>query len=102
VRRRTRRILIALGAVLALVVAGAGYYASASGEILAGYAAKTLCTCVFVAGREAASCLEQELGAYRSLMTATIDRDRRAVDTRALFVRRARASFRDGQGCALH
>jgi hypothetical protein len=93
---------VALGTVLVLGLGAAGYYAWASGEILAGYAAKTLCTCVFVAGRESGSCLEQELGPYRSLMTATIDREGRAVHTRALFVRRAHASFRDGLGCGLH
>lgn len=93
---------MALVTLLVLALGAAGYYAWAAGEIIAGYAAKTLCTCVFVAGRDAASCLEQELGAYLSLMTATIDREARAVDTRALFVRRAHARFRDGLGCSLH
>lgn len=92
---------MALVTVLVLALGAAGYYAWASGEILAGYTAKTLCTCVFVAGRDPSSCLEQELGAYRSLMTATIDRETRAVHTRALLVRRAHARFRDNLGCAL-
>jgi hypothetical protein len=37
---------------LMLLIGGAGGSVWAAGEILAGYAAKTLCTCVFVAGRE--------------------------------------------------
>ena len=53
---------ITLFVVLAAIAYGI-YFLSQALPIIAGYGAKNLCSCVFVAGRNAEEVIQQELGA---------------------------------------
>jgi hypothetical protein len=99
--RTARRIAgaAALFAVLALGVAS--WLALRAGEIVSGYTAKALCSCVFVSGRDAASCLREDLATYAGLFEAHVDLAHRAVDSRALLLSGARAEYDERVGCAL-
>ncbi|HKE11605.1 MAG TPA: hypothetical protein VKE73_08540 [Myxococcota bacterium] len=99
--RTARRITgaAALFAVLALGVAS--WLALRAGEIVSGYTAKALCSCVFVSGRDAVSCLREDLAAYAGLFEAHLDLTQRAVDSRALWVSGARAEYDERLGCTL-
>ena len=90
---------IALFAVLALSVVA--WLAWRGGEIISGYTAKALCSCVFVSGRNDASCLREDLGAYAGFFEAHVNSAERAVESRALFLNGARAEYQDGLGCTL-
>jgi len=91
---------LARAAALALAVSlgplGCGYP-----EIVAGYAAKMMCSCVFVAGRDEASCLDEELGAYERFVNVEVEREARAVRARGLLVASARADHDERLGCTL-
>ena len=99
--RTRRRLLGGLGVVVAVGLGVCVWIVWRGGEIVSGYTAKMLCSCVFVAGREPASCLAEDLHAYAGLFEARVDTAARATDSTALFVRHARATYRDGLGCTL-
>jgi len=96
------RILLGVGV---LVAAGLVWVWNAGSEIIAGYSAKMLCSCVFVAERSEESCLAEDLGAYREYFTHRVDREFRWVELFALGFRAARAepvaSVGEGGGCTL-
>jgi hypothetical protein len=96
-----RRIVggVALFAVFALSVLA--WLAWRGGEIVSGYTAKALCSCVFVSRRDDASCLREDLGAYAGFFEAHVIFAERAVESRALHLRGARAEYRDRLGCTL-
>jgi hypothetical protein len=99
--RTARRIVggVAIFATFALFVFA--WLAWRGGEIVSGYTAKMLCSCVFVSGRDAASCLREDLGGYTGFFEARVDFTGRAVDSSALLVGSARAEYHDGLGCTL-
>jgi hypothetical protein len=99
--RRTWIVLVIGALLLVLAVGVAGYVVWVGGEILAGFAAKTLCSCVFVSRREVEPCLDDDVRPYRYLVQAWIDRSRPGANARAFLIRRARADFREGLGCTL-
>ena len=74
--------------------------ANTFGEMSAGYAAKTLCSCVFVAGREPDGCRREELGAYGYVDTR-VDRAAHVVETHSLLFGHARAEYLGPLGCTL-
>ncbi|WP_322087035.1 serine hydrolase [Burkholderia sp. BCC1999] len=99
--------LILCGVALALVAAVgyAGYMLSRLAPIATGYAAKALCSGVFVSGRPAASVIDVDIMAgvhpLLKLVRPSLDRDHhRATATFAGFAERA-ADFRPGLGCTL-
>ncbi|KML58138.1 beta-lactamase [Burkholderia cepacia] len=93
-------------AVVLLAAAGyAGYMLSQLAPIATGYAAKTLCSGVFVSGRPAASVIDVDIMAgvhpLLKLVRPSLDPDHhRAVATFAGFAERE-ADFRPGLGCTL-
>ncbi len=100
-RRAWRGPVLASGAcLLALVGLVLLRGARSFGELSAGYAAKTLCSCVFVAGRDADGCRREELDAYRYVDTR-VDRAARVVETRSLLLGHARAKYLGPLGCTL-
>jgi len=99
--------LILRGAAIALVAAVGytGYMLSRLAPIATGYAAKALCSGVFVSGRPAASVIDVDIMAgvhpLLKLVRPSIDPEHhRAVATFAGFVPRE-ADFRPGLGCTL-
>ncbi|RQV22198.1 class C beta-lactamase-related serine hydrolase [Burkholderia cenocepacia] len=99
--------LILRGVALALVAAigYTGYMLSRLAPIATGYAAKALCSGVFVSGRPAASVIDVDIMAgvhpLLKLVRPSLDPDHhRAVATFAGFAERE-ADFRPGLGCTL-
>ncbi|WP_321806038.1 serine hydrolase [Burkholderia sp. BCC1993] len=99
--------LILRGAAVALVAAVGytGYMLSRLAPIATGYAAKALCSGVFVSGRPAASVIDVDIMAgvhpLLKLVRPSIDPEHhRAVATFAGFAQRE-ADFRPGLGCTL-
>ncbi|KWH10377.1 serine hydrolase [Burkholderia territorii] len=99
--------LILRGVAVALVVAAGytGYMLSRLAPIATGYAAKALCSGVFVSGRPAASVIDVDIMAgvhpLLKLVRPSIDPEHhRAVATFAGFAQRE-ADFRPGLGCTL-
>ncbi|HHY6927172.1 TPA: serine hydrolase domain-containing protein [Burkholderia ambifaria] len=99
--------LILRGAAIALVAAlgYTGYMLSRLAPIATGYAAKALCSGVFVSGRPAASVIDVDIMAgvhpLLKLVRPSLDPEHhRAVATFAGFARRE-AEFRPGLGCTL-
>ncbi|MCA3822482.1 MAG: serine hydrolase, partial [Burkholderia sp.] len=99
--------LMLRGVALALVAAVGygGYMLSRLAPIATGYAAKALCSGVFVSGRPAASVIDIDIMAgvhpLLKLVRPSIDPDHhRATATFAGFAERE-ADFRPGLGCTL-
>jgi len=97
-----RWILLGVGGLL---VAGLLYVWIVGSGIIAGYSAKMLCSCVFVAERSEEQCLFEDLGAYQPYITARVDVGHRWVEVFALGLRTARAepvaAVAEGGGCTL-
>ena len=68
--------------------------------IASSYAAKTVCSCVFVSGREAKSVLSEDLYAAPFVKTE-IDQANQSVSTSVYGFATAKAIFRKGLGCTL-
>lgn len=100
-RRRAVRIVVLALAVLAVGAAVQGYRLALVG---AGFAAKNVCSAVFVSGRTLEAAIE-DLRAYRStpldLARVTLDRDRRTAAGSLFGLARREAVYRDGLGCTL-
>ena len=99
--RTARRIVGGVATFATLALFGLAWLAWRGGEIVSGYTAKMLCSCVFVSGRNATACLHEDLGGYAGLFEARVDLTGRAVDSRSLLVGGARAEYHDGLGCTL-
>lgn len=93
------RLLLLL---LLLSVIVAGYVLMYFPPVMAGMDAKTMCSCVFVAGRTEESVLQKELKVFPGLTMADITID--AADssvTAHLFWQTSKAIYRKGLGCTL-
>lgn len=96
-RRRLRR---ALALLAALLLAGLVFVAWKILPTATGYAAKTACSAVFVAGRELGPILAEDLAA-QWYTTVDVDRDARRVRATVLGLAGRTAVHRPGLGCAL-
>lgn len=93
-----KRILIAIAG---LILAGIIYMGVSFVPIMAGMAAKTMCTCVFVLNRTPESVIEKELSVFPGLGSAKFTfEDSAAVTGQILWVTK-KAIFRKGLGCTL-
>jgi hypothetical protein len=86
--------------VLALGGAVAGALALPALGVAAGYAAKMVCSCVFVAGRSATACHDEDLPGLW-FVRVDIDASAREARASALGMRSARARYAEGLGCIL-
>jgi Beta-lactamase len=94
-------IRIVLVALL-LIVAYAAYYLSLALPIVAGYGAKNLCSCVFVAGRDPKQVIAQELGASLvNLGTYEAHFEDSSATGSVLGLSKRKAIYRKGLGCTL-
>jgi hypothetical protein len=100
--RRTGRILaIAVGVLAVLATGGVGWLRiryGAQADVGAGYAAKQLCSCVFVGGRTPEQCW-MEFGPEMQPVRWEVGADEVRAWVPLVASRRARAH--DGTGCSL-
>lgn len=93
-----RRALLLASCLLGAVACGAGYDNSEL-EILTRYRALTMCSCVFVTGRDEEFC-DRFSTQSPPVATVTVDHDARVVDAQSLLLYSARARFvSDRLGC---
>lgn len=90
---------------LLILVVGLGYAAyflSQAFPIIAGYGAKNLCSCVFVAGRDANQVIEQELGgSLVNLGTYSVSFQDSSATGKVFGMSTRKAIYRKGLGCTL-
>lgn len=103
--RRARQLAVrATLASLALLVVGAAIIAYRVALVGAGFAAKHVCSAVFVSSRPLEAALE-DLRAYHSTpldhVRVALDRERQVATASTLWLARREAVHRDGLGCAL-
>ena len=99
---RTRRLLLAGGAVCLLLLGYGIHYLSGMVSVGIGYSAKTMCSGVFVSGRDQISILNEDLAHGHPLekwMELEVDPDRRIVTASVAGLIRRQAQFREGLGC---
>lgn len=93
--------------ITALVLAGVVFVALAYvfitfPPILAGMAAKTMCSCVYISGRTYESVRDKELKVFPGLSSATVKFDNADSSvTAGFFWKSSKAIFRKGLGCTL-
>jgi hypothetical protein len=101
--RRACRFAFAVAAFAVSCAASSGCerYEANDLEILTAYTAKQICSCVFVMKRSDEFCNAWAKEAP-DVKTATIDRDRKRVETQAMSLWGARARYVDARhGCVL-
>ena len=103
------RLLKTVGTAVVVAITGVGVWlAVAPPELLKvgdGYAAKIVCSNVFIAGRDAQAVLADDVQApghpLLKFITVSVDHDKRLVSARILgFAAPAHAAYRPGLGCA--
>jgi hypothetical protein len=85
-RRWVKRILFAVGIALIIVLVGAGGYLSDTLPIGTGHAAKTVCSNVFISGRDAEDVFKEDITPLHFLFAITdfkIDPDEKSVSADA-------------------
>jgi hypothetical protein len=93
--------LVLVGSFIA-VVAYVAFYLSQALPILAGYGAKNLCSCVFVAGRDPQQVISQELGAALvSLGAYEVNMEDSSATGSVFGMSTRKAIYRKGLGCTL-
>jgi CubicO group peptidase (beta-lactamase class C family) len=87
--------------ILALIAIAFTYVLITFPPVMAGMAAKTMCSCVFVTGRDPQSVRDKELQVFPGLSSATIVVHEDSTVTATVFWKTSKAIFRKGLGCTL-
>lgn len=101
-KRRTVYLAAAIGALAA--AAGGLLYANDMARVASAYKAKTVCSEVFLAGRDRRAVLDGEFAGISpavDLAGVKIDDRKRRVDASLLGLGHARVHYRDGFGCTI-
>src|SRR5689334_4768588 len=93
------RILTAT--VLGIIVVSIAFVFVTFPSIMTGMAAKTMCSCVYVAGRTPESVIEKELQVFPGVSKAKIEFTEDSTVTAKLLGTTGTAIFRKGLGCTL-
>jgi len=99
-----KRTVIWMAAVLVAAVAAVGWPLAKAAPIGTGFAAKTICSNVFISGRNAADVFREDVAPVIFLATSIsyrVDHQARAVTADIFGLAEARAVFREGCGCTL-
>ncbi len=97
------KILKRIGFLISIAIAAALIYMFVTfPPIMAGIAAKTMCSCVFVMNREPQSVKDKELSVFPGLSRAAIEIDQPSQTVSASVLgRKGKAIFRPGLGCTM-
>jgi len=88
--------------ILIAILIGGAIYAWPRLPIITSYAAKDMCSCVFIAERDPASVQKQDLSFFPiSLATTKINYDEQSVTASLLGLVKRKAVYREGLGCAV-
>lgn len=97
-----KKLFIVLAVLLFIIVLALRIFLYPSLPILNGFAAKALCSCVFVAGIPEEIAREDEAGFFPiSLASTKVDYDQKMTSATLLGLVEKRAYYREGQGCAI-
>jgi CubicO group peptidase (beta-lactamase class C family) len=99
--KTTKRVLYGVSGFLGAVILGGALYFNSLLPIITGYAAKNLCSAVFVSGRNQADVEKTDLNfSFIKYTKNKVDFDEKSVTTRYLW-RKAKAIYREGFGVTL-
>src|SRR5688572_25815814 len=97
-----KRILkLILFALLGMILIALAYIFITFPPVMAGMAAKTMCSCIFVTGRDEQSVRDKELQVFPGLSSAAIEITKDSTVTATVFWKSSKAIFRKGLGCTL-
>ena len=103
-KRRVKISLWLIAATSAGLLGAGCWYLSNTMPIGTGHAAKTLCSNIFVSGRDARQVYDEDIAPVHPLFALTrfsVDRAEKSVTSTALAVFRTKAVFRPGCGCTV-
>ena len=103
-KRWAKRILYAVGIALIIVFVGAGWYLSDTLPIGTGHTAKTICSNVFISGRDAEDVFKEDIAPVHFLFAITdfkVDPDEKSVHADAFGFAERKAIYREGCGCTI-
>jgi len=103
-KRWGKRTVICTAAVLVAALVAAGFPLTKVAPIMTGFAAKTICSYVFISGRDAADVFREDVAPVifpASSVSYRVDREAKAVTAAIFGFAEARAVFREGCGCTL-
>jgi CubicO group peptidase (beta-lactamase class C family) len=92
---------IILFTLLATVVIVLAYVFVTFPPILAGMAAKTMCSCIFVMGRDQQSVIDKEFQVFPGMSSASIEITADSTVTATVLWKTSKSIFRKGLGCTL-
>lgn len=99
--RKTKRVVYGVSSFLGIVILGAALYLNTLLPIITGYAAKNLCSAVFVSGRNPIDAEEIDLNfSFIKYTRNKVDTEEMSVTSRFLWSR-SKAIYRDGFGATL-
>lgn len=102
--RWVKQIMLAVAVVLVLLLVGACWYLSDTLPISSGHTAKTICSNVFISGRDAQNVFKEDIAPLHFLFAITdfkVDPDAKTVTADAFGFAKLRAIYRDGCGCTI-
>ena len=103
-RRRVKLILYAAGIALIILLVAAGWYLSDTLPISTGHTAKTVCSNVFISGRDAEDIFKEDIAPLHFLFAITdfkVDPDEKSVRADAFGFADRKAIYRQGYGCTV-
>ena len=92
---------IILMVLLATILIALGYIFITFPPVLSGMAAKTMCSCIFVMGREQQSVIDKEFQVFPGMSSTSIEITSDSTVTATVFWKSSKAIFRKGLGCIL-
>ncbi len=89
-------------AILIILILASSFYLLPRLKIITGYAAKSMCSCVFVAKRTPQSVLDQDLNfSFLKYAKAWVNEDEKTAYATIFGLAKRKAVFREGLGCSL-
>ncbi|HEY5915839.1 MAG TPA: hypothetical protein VIU13_00480, partial [Chryseolinea sp.] len=92
---------IILMVLLATILIALGYIFITFPPVLSGMAAKTMCSCIFVMGRDQQSVIDKEFQVFPGMSSTSIEITSDSTVTATVFWKSSKAIFRKGLGCIL-